>query len=290
MEIEAVKTWQWMLAGLFVGFLFSCIVAWSGPTFDGQARDTIDQGEFENDTYALTKYGQFRGLAAEFHKDQPLLRDVTVHPPIAGDPRYWVTGRYYIAGIKPVDPSKIGGPSKVYEEWMPFKYAATAPYAPGYTVREEKKLDRGTSAATRYRNAELADLKKSLGGQDTFPTVTDYLKAVSKLPQNQNFKFQYAWWELRPAKWSLPPLAGFLMIGVAWPLALGVLQNFGMTKPVPVKKPAAHPAPKPAAPKAMKPVVPIQAAAPEPPKPSLPLDLRDYRGEFYPVAKSTHKE
>jgi hypothetical protein len=289
MEIESVKTWQWMLTGLFIGFLFSCIVSWSGPTFDTQPRDTIEQGEFENGAFSLTRFVQIRGLESQYHEGKPLLRDVTIHPPIPGDPRYWVTGRSYFVGLKPDDPTKPRGPTKVYEEWQPFKYPAVVPYVPGYTLREEKKLDRGNNPVQRNRTVEFAELKKELGGEGSFPTVVEYLKAVAKLPKNEDFKFQFAWWELPVAKWSLPPLAGFMMIGVAWPLALGVLTSFGLTKaPAPVKKAAAPP---PAKPVAVKPVVGVKLVAPVPKTPPPPTeDDRQYRGEFYPVAKSTHKE
>jgi hypothetical protein len=293
MEIESVKTWQWMLAGLFIGFLFSCIVAWSGPAFDTQARDTIEQGEFENGILALATdpktnltFGRVAGLdprlVEEHHKDEPLIQNVTVHPPVPGDHRYWITGQEYWIGVRLVDPSKISGPRRVESQWRNFRYAADVPYKPGYTVREEKH-----GHDSQNKVAELADLKQALGAKDSFATVNDFLYAVSKLPNSQ-FKSQYAWWELPAAKWSLPPLAGFMMIGVAWPLTLGVLQSFGVAKPVPVKK-AAAPPPKPVAVKPVKAVIPIQVAAPAP-KPPPPVDNHEYRGEFYPVAKTTHKE
>jgi hypothetical protein len=294
MEIEEVKTWQWMLAGLVVGFAFSCIVAWTGPTFDTQARDTIEQGEFETATYGLTKFGQLPGIVRQYHVDAnkkllPLLKDVTVHPPTASDPthRYWVTGRSYFVGLKRIDPTKTNSPEKVIEEWRPFKYPANAPYVPGYTLVQQKKLPKG---ANQLR--ELADLKAALGGNSEFPTVIEYLEAVSKLPDS-NFKFQpfrqYAWWELPKAMWTLPPVAGVLMIGVAWPLILGILQSYGVAKPAPVKalpKPAVPTKPMRAPSTAGVVLAPVAVKAPPPP----PSDAKKYGGEFYPVVKSTHKE
>lgn len=300
MEIEEIKTWQWVLAGLVVGFAFSCIVAWSGPTFDTQARDTIEQGEFENPTFALTKFGQIaRGYQAQelirrYHVDQnkkvlPLLRDVMVHPPSSSDSthRYWVTGRLYSVAIKRTDPSKTDSPEKVIEEWRPFKYPAKAPYIPGYTLVETKKLPKGSNQLK-----ELADLKAALGGNAEFPNINEYLKAVSKLPDS-NFKFhpftQYAWWELPQAMWTLPPIAGVLMIGVAWPLLLGILQRYGVAKPAPVKavpKPVAEPKSIRSASTAGVVLTPVAAKAPPPP----PTDTKKYGGEFYPVVKATTKE
>ena len=289
MEIDELKIWQWILAGLIAGGLFSCIYAWNGPPFDTQPRDTIEQGEFENNAMAATKFGTAVGpqmrLINLYHKDQPLLRDVTIHPPIASDPKhYWVTGRAYSIGLKAVDPNKPKGPEKVYEEWRLFKYPASIPYEPGYTLRAEKKLDKNEASR---RNVELAALKKALGNQSSFPTVVEYLKAVGSL-QNSDLKYQYAWWELPKAKWSLPPIAGVLIFGVAFPMTLSVMRNFGIAKPpvkavakpkpqVPTKKPTRAPAPvMPAA------VVPTPAPAPA----LSPGDQRKYGGEFYPVVKN----
>jgi hypothetical protein len=298
MEIEEIKTWQWVLAGLVVGLAFSCIVAWSGPTFDTQARDTIEQGEFENPTFALTKFGQIpRGLRPDlvhlYHVDQnkkllPFLKDVMVHPPSPSDAthRYWVTGRAYFIGEKRVDPTKPNSPLKAFEEWRPFKYPAKAPYIPGYTLVGIKKLPKGSNQLQ-----ELADLKTALGGKSEFTNISEYLQAVSKLPDS-NFKFQpltqFAWWELPKAMWTLPPLAGVLMIGVAWPLALGILQRIGVAKPAPVKaKPAPVPEPKPIRAPSTAGVVltPVGPKAPPP-----PVEAKKYGGEFYPVVKTTHKD
>jgi hypothetical protein len=291
MEIEAVKTWQWMLTGLIAGLLFSCVVAWSGPGFDTQPRDTIEQGEFENDCFIVTRYGQnnrsLAGLYTQYHKGLPFVRDVTVHPPIASDPKhFWVTGRVYSLGLKPVDPTKAGGPAKVFEEWKLFKYQAAIPYEPGYTRRAEKNLDRNTESA---KNLELASLKNALGGASSFPTVVQYLKAVRSLPGN-NFTFNYAWWELPRAMWSLPPLAGFLMIGVAWPLTLSTLQTLGLAKRTQFNTKAKTAVKKPSRPAstAMPAGVVLHPVAPEaPPK---PVEHKEYGGEFYPVVKVTHKE
>ncbi len=291
MEIESVKTWQWMLAGIVIGFLFSCILVWSGPAFDTQVRDTMEQGEFENDAFALTKFGhategRMGGMVLKYHKDSagkvlPMLRDVTVHPPIAGDTqrRYWVTGRSYFVGMKPADPTKIGGPQKVFEEWRPFKYAAPIPYVPGYAIHEQKRHN---------LSGELAQLKTALGGQSSFPTVNAYLAGVGKLP-DANFKFQYAFWEVPAAIWSLPPLAGLLMIGIAWPLTIRTLQYWGVAKPMaaPVKKMADSPPPKPArtpSTAGVKVIAPVAAKAP------VPSDAKKYGGEFYPVVKQINKD
>jgi hypothetical protein len=287
MEIEEIKTWQWVLAGLVAGLLFSCVVAWRGPSFDTQPRDTIEQGEFENGALALTKFAQqfrMQRLLDAHHKGLPMLRSVTVHPPIASDPKtYWITGEMFSIDVKPDDPTKIGSAGKIAGEWKAFKYPASVPYEPGYTRREEKKLDRGT-----LKNTLEADLKKSLGGKANFPTAVEYLNAVAALP-GSTFKPQYAWWERTVPIWTLPPLAGVLMIGVAWPLTLSAMRTFGLAKPAHVKaKPTA----------VRRPVRPTNTAMPAgvvlkpvtPVAPPVPTEHKEYGGEFYPVVKTTHKE
>ena len=291
MEIEEVKTWQWMLAGLIAGALFSCIVAWSGPGYDTQPRDTIEAGEFENAAYAQTKISnqlvqfgkvnhQLLNNIEKYHKGLPRLRSVTVHPPLASDPehRYWVTGESYTVGMRPRDAAKPASGEEVFEEWKPFKYGAKAPYEPGYALREDK----GLTGPPAY-DAALAELKKELGGKKSFPTVIDYLKAVQAMP-NANVQYRTAWWERPGAMWSLPPAAGFLFIGVAWPMTLSLMQNFGVAK-----RPQVKAKPKPVAP--LEPMripqttgVSFKPDTPAPPPP-VPTDSKAYGGEFYPVAK-----
>ena len=250
MEIEEVKLWQWMLAGLIAGFLFSCVAAWSGPRYDSQNRDAIMTGEFENDAYPLATHEKLAQDSEkpwleltkirnyqEYHKDKPLLRNLVVHPPLKGDSehRYCVTGEKYAIGSRPKDPAKPQGAQEMFEEWKPFEYAASTPYLPGYAVEIKKEIK---DRPERYRNGwvplsredfDIADLKKLLGNRESFPTVVEFLKAVQAVP-NSNLAFKTAWWELPAFMWSLPPLVGFLWIGVAWPLTLSVMQNLGVAK------------------------------------------------------------
>jgi hypothetical protein len=79
------------------------------------------------------------------------------------------------------------------------------------------------------------------------------------------------------------------MIGIAWPLTLGVLRSFGISKPAPVKVIAPPPQPVPVK-KPVRPAGPPVVVAPVTPKPPPPVDTRKYGGEFYPVVKTTHKE
>jgi hypothetical protein len=298
MEIEEIKIWQWVLAGLVAGALFSCVWAWNGPAFDTQTRDTMLQGEFENDCLALTKLvppapGPESRWVEQYHKDQLLLRNITVHPPIASDPkRYWVTAEMYTVGPKPIDPKNPKSQEKITCLWTAVKYPAPIPYAPGYEIRSEKKLDKFASAR---RNAEVEAEKKAMGGQTSFPTVVEYLKAVQKIP-NANLQFHYAFWEKPAYVWTLPPLAGLLMIGIAWPMTLSAMQNFGLAKPAPVKgkaKPQTAPAKKPARPTSSIASPAGGAAAvvqPSAPAALTPGDTRKYGGEFYPVVKAVNKD
>jgi hypothetical protein len=306
MEIEDVKLWHWMLAGVIAGALFSCIAAWSGPKYDAQERDTIEAGEFENAVYGLTKFNdlarfsssgaarQLQNNVERFHKGQSRVRYLTVHLPLAGDPKhtYWVTGETYSIGRRNKDANNARAGYEDYQEWKPFKYPAPSPYKPGYQEHVEKK-----HSGSPEMNAELAELKTALGGNDTFPTVVEFLKAVAALPNpdkaNPNVHLDFsqslwkpigqAWWERPAALWGMPPLAGFLMIGVAWPMTLSILQSFGVAKPAPVKaKPKAIAKPEPMRVPSTAGVVVIPS---KPAPPPLPSDAKKYGGEFYPVVK-----
>jgi hypothetical protein len=312
MHVEDFKTWHWMLAGLFAGLLFSCVRLWQGPAFVSSEADTVAVGEFEHLAYAGTKLGgggpEWR-YVNEYHKGLPLLKDVVVHPPLHGDAlhQYWITGRQYWIGTRMVDPTKPGSKEHLMWGWKSFKYAAPTPYVPGYAQRKvqlQDELNRRQDRAkhdTGFRlrmeianiNSEIRqmdDIQKSVGNQNSFPTVIDYLKTVKGM-QGSTLTYSFAWYELPAAIWALPPIAGLLMIGIAWPLALGVMQNWGMARPPSVKKPKRVTSPLP------KPVVPIAASAGVVFKPVVPApeaavesEHAEYRGEFYPVVKSSHKD
>ena len=306
MEIEDVKLWHWMLAGLIAGALFSCIAAWSGTKYDTQERDTIEAGEFENSVYGLTQFSDLARFSTgaprmlqynieRYHQGQPRVRYLTVHLPQPGDPKraYWVTGETYTIGRREKDSNNPKAGEENFEQWKPFKFAASTPYKPGYQSHFEKKLPAPTELAN-----ELTELKTALGGKESFPTVVEYLKAVAALPNpdkahptlhldfSQSIwkSIGQAWWERPAAKWGMPPVAGFLIIGIAWPMTLSILQSFGVAKPAPVKakpKPITKPEPMRVPSTAGVVVIPNKPDAPPP----LTAETRKYGGEFYPVVK-----
>ncbi len=301
MQIEDLKTWHWVVAGLLVGLLFSSVRMWQGPAFANYAINTIDVGEFEHQAYAGTKFGSSYGAEAylinQYHKGLPLLKDVVVHPPLKDGPgdRYWVTGRAYTVGSRSVDPTKVGSPQHVVEEWVGFKYSAATPYLPGYALREEQMSTgkAGFNFWTQPRNRQLAELKKTLGDKESFPTVLDYLKTVKAVPGSQ-LSYSYAWYELPAAVWSLPPLAGLLLIGIAWPLTLSVMQNTGMARPARIVK-QPKPAKQSKAPRPAQPPMPANAGVVfKPAEVPVPVateaERKKYGGEFYPVVKVAHKD
>ena len=140
-----------------------------------------------------------------------------------------------------------------------------------------------------FKYPTLAPYKGQNGAVGTYPTVADYLKAMRAL-KTTNFTYRYAWQEVPAAVWTLPPLAGVLVIGVAWPLTLGVMRSMGLVRPPAV---AAKPAPAPVVAAAVKPVSGVRLAPPQPPPPPKAVprgDDKEYGGEFYPVVKATHHE
>ena len=263
MQIEDFKAWHWVVVGLFVGVVFSGVLTWAGPWFDTDSLDTIDPATFEHAvTGRLLRRGDPRLLKA-FHDGQPVIKDLVVHPPFKGEPtgRYWVTGKLYAIYPTYKDPTSPSSKMQVVDQWTPFKFPASAPFV------------------------------GEVGATGKFATVGDYLAAVTKTPAAANVRYRFAWQETPAALWTLPPLGGLLIIGIAWPTALGAMQSFGMARPPKVR---AAPKPKPA----VAPVRPTPSTAgvafvPPPstaPQPVPAGDSKEYGGEFYPVVKPVHHD
>ena len=281
MQIEDLKAWQWVVVGAVVGLMFSASLAAVGPWFDSNQLDTIDLTAFERVLAGLpaeTHDNPF--LVAKYHPGQPVVRDVVVHPPFAGDPtpgRTWVTGQVYSVGPHLKDPKNPTAGSFLGEQWRPFKYPAPVPFV----VRD---------AGPELRRRGVVALAPG-----TYPTVSEYLAAVGKAmahPAGDGKPlpfagYRFAWPETRAALWTLPATAGVLVVGIAWPLTLGLMGRAGLTRPPKVKVAKVKPAPRSAASPdtaGVRVVLPPSAVAAKAP----PVDSKEYGGEFYPVAKNTH--
>jgi hypothetical protein len=271
MQIEDVKTWMWMVAGALAGLVFSAVLTWSGPWFDAESMDTVDAATFEHALLGRLIRHAEPALAEKYHKGQPLVRNLVVHPPIYNSTtptRYWVTGELYSIRPQFKDPKSPAGPMVIVEQWVPFKYAAEQPYIAWNGANGVVTGNKGTP----------------------YPNVIAYLKALQQKDKAANFTYKFAWPETKQALWTLPPLAGLLIIGIAWPTALGAMQSFGMARPPkPAEKPK-KPAPKPAAVKPVPGPVGVRVVAPPTPQPAPVGDSKHYGGEFYPVVKPVHHD
>ncbi len=265
MQIEDFKPWQWVVLGLLAGLAFSLVLLVAGPSFATAELDTVDASTFEHALLGRLVAGGEQRFLPESQKGKPLVKDVIVHPPFhGGEGQYWVTGMLY--SVRPVlkDPSNAKGGTQLFDQWKPFKYLTKAPY----------KGQNGVA-----------------GVPGNYPTVVGYLAALKAKDKSAVFDYRYAWQETAAGLWTLPPLAGLLMVGIAWPLSLRAMQSFGMARaPKVVKKPAPVPEPAPV----VKPVTGVRLAPPPPPppapKPTRDPDDKEYGGEFYPVVKATQHE
>ena len=298
MQIEDLKAWHWAVVGAVMGLLFSCSLALSGPWYDDGKLDTVDGLAFE---HALLGEAGRRGEAAllrQYHDGQPIVRDVVVHPPFGGDPepgRYWVTGSLYNVGRRYRDPTNPAAGMVTAEQWTPFKFPAAAPYvaaksgpAPGTYPTVTAFLAAAQRAMANRTAAPVAP------PPTTATAARGWRRLIPVLPVGKPVPFpgyRYSWAELPAAVWSLPAVAGVLIVGVAWPLTLGLMQSIGMARPPKVKavpKPQPVAAPAFASTAVVRPAVPVPVPAPKPPEPV--RDDKQYGGEFYPVVKpAQHK-
>lgn len=309
MQVENVRVWQWMLIGVLVGLLFAAVKVYQGPWFVYADTDTLSQARFERAIIDLPE-GWHRGerYIYQFHKDQPLIKEMMIHPPLGGADGndWWVTGKCYSI----IAQNKVRGDAKtplvLIQQWIPFKYPAPAPY------------------------------KATNGSVGTYPNILDYL-AVVKKHNPSAVPWQYAWWTKPNMPYLLLPIAGLLILGFAWPATLAIMQHAGLARRrekrvklapnrtiTPPAKPqidtaaakaqlddlnadleaslqgfgghTAAPKPSDAAPSTTAaPVAPLPKSVPGEMAPSKPPEEeegeKDYGGEFYPVARSaTHKK
>src|SRR5665213_2205410 len=97
MHIEDLKAWHWVILGLLAGFAFGGAKLMGGPWFDTDNLTTLDNGSFESEVAGRIAYAQYPQLIERHHKGQPLIKNLVVHPPFAGEPSgsYWITGKIY---------------------------------------------------------------------------------------------------------------------------------------------------------------------------------------------------
>jgi hypothetical protein len=302
MQIEDFKTWHWMVLGPIVGILFGCIILWRGPSSDVPNINTLDQGRFERAASGTPGLRRDEALIPEFAAGKPWLKDLVVHPPIQGDnsDTYWVLGEVYSVDVGRKDPKDPASPFVTLGDWSPFRYPAKAPY------------------------------RAVLAAPGVYPSVMDYLTALKQKSPDSTTRYRFAWWDSTAATIALPTMAGFLIIGVAWPMAIHLLQGAGLARPSQpnVKQPKRRPAAATAkaavdhstgdrrldemntqleqdlaagasssggkAAAAAPGDAPVKALAGTPEAAAAAAEkerlIREYGGEFYPVVRSVHKE
>jgi len=239
MHIEDLKVWHWVILGLVVGALFSGVKLWQGPWFDSTDIDSIEQVRFEKGLVGVLAGGSsvHGNLTAQYHKDQPILKDIVVHPPLPGDTvqRYWVTGKVCTVDLNRKNPKDPASPIVPVEMWTPFKYPAKVPYEPLSALELQAKRGRAGAKALADARAKAAT-QPSAAGRSEYPNVIEYLQAVHTRSDAQ-FSYRYAWQELPLATALLPPVAGLLVIGIAWPMTLNLMMGAGLArKPQPRAK------------------------------------------------------
>ncbi|HSV15685.1 MAG TPA: hypothetical protein VLI90_15595, partial [Tepidisphaeraceae bacterium] len=248
MHFEDFKTWHWVIIGLLVGALFSGVKMYAGPWYTNADIDTLDQMRFEHALIGQPDGGnRTNAQMLRYLVGKQMVKDVVVHPPTFGDTdgKYWVTGK--IATMEPMnqvpsDPKTAVVPAEI---WRPFKYPADAPYQeiPPNVKRAPSRtaLLAATRAATRPAAIAAAAKKKKAATNPTTAaaaatatpaipqikihhTVVEYLQSKQSDP-NAHFSYRYAWQENKAAMAILPPIAGLLIIGIAWPVTLGLMQH-----------------------------------------------------------------
>ncbi len=202
MHLEDLKFWHWTIIGLLAGALFGAVKLSQGPWFDKEGIETLDQPTFDLEA-AGSQAGlrRDRQLVQRYNGDEPLLRNLVVHAPVMGEPThsYWVTGEYHRIYEDHKKPGDLSSPVVTWGEWVTFKYRAPAP----------------------YRAAE--------GAPGRYATVAAFLSAAEKKAPHP-IPYRFAWWEQSMPTIVLPTISGILIIGIAWPLTLGLMQGAGLAR------------------------------------------------------------
>ena len=203
MHLENLRFWHWTIIGLLAGALFGGDKLTQGAWFDIEGLETMDQPTFDHEIAGMIVANRSdRRLIQAYHADQPMLKNLVIHPPVEDEPThsYWITGKYYRVYVDNVKPGDASTPIVNREDWVPFRYRAAVPY-------------RSTAAAA-----------------GSYPTVVEYLAAVKKKYPTAAVPSRFAWWEQSMPTMLLPAAAGLLIIGIAWPLTLMLMQGAGLAR------------------------------------------------------------
>jgi len=254
MGIESLKFWHWMIAGAIVGSLIGYVSTLAGPERDPVMRFPLSPQ-------------QFVGMLDKSVDGQPLIRSVAIQPPCGG--QNFVTGEVLFD-----------------DRYRPFAFYASIPFSAG--------LAHGDS-------------------------ILAYVQQHSKLA------IEYPWRDAAWFVIASRTLAGIVVIGVIWPVLLNLMLGAGSGRKKRIEaeydldrfqsEPGAAPAPaissanlqhlheleheleenlkKPSiamaqAPSPTNSQEPIRQLSSDPldvSAPTAPGEDKDYRGEFYPVAK-----
>jgi hypothetical protein len=218
MHIEDFKTWHWMVLGPIIGLLFGCAILYQGSSADVPGVDPLGQEHFERAITGRLGRGHDDGLIARYAPDHRLIQNITVHPPLPGDATgtYWVLGDLFTVEEMHKDRNDPNSPIVGRGYWTRFIFPAKTPFV---------AVDVAPGA---YAN------------------VMGFLDAVKKQVPESNSSYRFAWWDSKAATLALPAMAGFLIIGIAWPTLIHLLQGAGLARvPEPkakVKLPKSRPA------------------------------------------------
>jgi hypothetical protein len=291
-----------MVIGPIVGLLFGCVILFRGPSTDVAGIDTLDQPRFERAAAGLAGGRREENMLEAYAGDKPFLKDLVVHPPLPGEKSnlYWITGKVLSAELDHENRADPKTKTVLWGDYRPFRYPAPIPYHAVAVAR------------------------------GTYDNVMVYLNNVKKNEPRAAASYSYAWWDYTLPTLLLPALAGFLMIGVAWPMTIHLMQGAGLAK-LPEPKKAKLPKSKPAKAKAAVDhsaadarldelntqleedlaagatahgpaaaaatvEAPVKALTASPAETAATAAaeqerlIREYGGEFYPVAKTAHKE
>jgi hypothetical protein len=207
MHIEDFKTWHWMVLGPIIGLIYGGIILLSGTTAEGTKLETIDQGVFERMVSKTPGLNYHELQLPKYAADKPWMKNVVVHPPLPDEQgTYYVVGKVFSIGPERENPKDPTSPLVTSGRWDAFRYEAKAPY---HAV---------------------------IGAPGVYPTVMAYFDAVKKEVPDAKLAYRYAWWDATAPTLILPAMAGFLIIGVAWPMSIQLMQGAGLA---PVAQPKA---------------------------------------------------